>query len=102
MAEEELGTWNKFLLNVYEMYSGLCFLNRIIYFFIFFPSGNAVLLVLNALFHHVYNDFRQLCSVSGFSKPVNYLSIVIGVETAVLACVIIPYVCKLQSAKFVL
>lgn len=55
---------------------------------------NAVLLVLNTVFHHLYNDFRQQCSVSGFSKPVNYLSIFIAVETAVLACVIITYVCK--------
>ena len=36
VAEEELDTWNKFLLNVYEMYSRLCFMNRIIYFFILF------------------------------------------------------------------
>jgi len=101
VAEEELDTWNKFLLVVYEMYSVLCFLNGIIYFFVLFSSGNAVLLVLNTLFLHLYNDFRQQCVVSGFSKPVNYLSIFIAVETVVLACVIIPYVRKLQSVKFV-
>jgi len=55
---------------------------------------NAVLLVLNTLFHHLYNDFRQQCSVSGFSKPVYSLSIFIAVETGILACVIIPYVRK--------
>jgi len=102
MAEEELDTWNKFLLDVYEKYSVLYFLNSIIYLFVLFSSGNAILLVLNTLFHHLYNDFRQQCGVSGFSKPINYLSVFIGVETAVLACVIIPYVRKLRSVKFVL
>jgi hypothetical protein len=96
MAEEEVDTWNKFLLDVYEMYSVLCFLNSIIYFFVLFSSGNAALLVLSIVFQHLYNDFRQQCSVDGFSKPVNYLLIFIAVETALLACVIIPYIRKLQ------
>jgi hypothetical protein len=77
-------------------------MKRLISLFILFSSGNAVLLVLNTVFHHLYNDFRQQCSVSGFFKPVNYLSLFIVVETAVLACVIIAYVCKLHSIKFVL
>lgn len=55
---------------------------------------NAVLLVLNTLFHHLYDDFRQQCSVGGFSKPIYSLSIFIAVEAAILACVIIPYVRK--------
>jgi len=101
MAEEELDTGTKFLLDVCEMYSVLCFLNSIIYFFVLFSAGNAVLLVLNALFHHLYNDFRQQCSVGGLTKPVYTLSIFIAVETAILACVIIPYVRKLQSVRFV-
>lgn len=101
MAEEELGTWNKLLLDVCEKYSVPCFLNSVIYFFVLSSAGNAVLLVLNTLFNHLYNDFRQQCSVSGFSKPVNYLSIFIAAETAILACVIITYVRKLQLVKFV-
>jgi len=101
MAEEELDSWTKFSLDVYEMCSFLCFLNSVIYFFVLFSTGNAVLLVLNTLFHHLYDDFRQQCSVGGFSKPIYSLSIFIGVEAAILACVIIPYVRKLQSVKFV-
>ncbi|XP_069671714.1 transmembrane protein 192 isoform X2 [Periplaneta americana] len=53
---------------------------------------NAVLLVLSTVFQHLYEDFRQQCTVSGFAKPVNYLCIIIAVETVLLTCTIILYI----------
>ncbi|XP_021917710.1 transmembrane protein 192 isoform X3 [Zootermopsis nevadensis] len=55
---------------------------------------NALLLVSSTLLQHLYEDFKQQCSVDGFSKPVNHLCVFIAVETAVLACVILLYIRK--------
>jgi hypothetical protein len=94
-------TWNGFCLNYHAVYTCVCFLITVIYFFMLFVSGNAVLLALSTALHHLYKDFRQQCNVSGFLKPMNYLCVFIAVETAVLAYVIVTYVCKLHSVNVI-
>jgi hypothetical protein len=84
-------------LNYHEIYSCVCFLITVISFFMLFVSGNAVLLALSTVLHHLYKDFRHQCNISGFLKPVNYLCIFIAVETTILAYVIVMYICKLHS-----
>jgi hypothetical protein len=63
-------------------------------FFIFFLLGNAVLLVLSTIYHHVYEDFKEQCMAMGIRKPVYPLCIAIGAETVILIYVIGMYIRK--------
>ena len=69
---------------------------KVPFFFCF--SGNAILLIVTSMYHHIYSDLEQRClSPTSSLSPNNVIGAIMTLESGILIPVFMTYIGKLNS-----